>query len=444
MIFDFPIDKVEYEFDCKGDCLLDITINGRPVTGNVVYGHLLKSHNILKINFSKTDPTDTESFAVLKKFKVNDGDFLNAVKTLEYKIDNSKHKDAEEIIENNLYFGYVGSMEIILKQTTDLLKKAAWTIADKEFESVKWPLRGDIFRIKNFDNIYRDARYMFTGCQPPLTKELVDEIDNMSIKDLKIPLNMPNDRNTIEKWLSKSERITINGLEEFDSFVPANGVTDCLRNFVARGNVFMPPKMYFFNGEMLTGKEQTIQDVFTNDLTAKANLIFEYPSPWYSKQVLDEKISEAKKLGCHIALDLTWLPIANDKIDIDLNQISEVFVSMNKAWPTQDIRPAFRWSREKSRDDLDLQMEYCSYTKINVQVFMKLLKKFDIDYIYNYYRQDADSICKQFDLEKTSVLWFTKHKNYKHDPECYISDYYYLDDFVCIRELLAHKGKHFW
>ena len=51
MKFDFPIEKVEYAFELVGDCAVDVTINGRSVTGNIIHGHLLKGHNILQINF---------------------------------------------------------------------------------------------------------------------------------------------------------------------------------------------------------------------------------------------------------------------------------------------------------------------------------------------------------------------------------------------------------
>ena len=164
MKFDFPIESVEYEFELKGDCKIDITINERAVTGNVIHGHLLKGHNALKINFTKSDPTDTESYATLKQFKVNDGDFLDQVKAIEYTIDQTKHNDANDKIENNLYFGYIGSMEIILEQTNDPLRKAAWTIADKEFEYTKWPIKGNKHRSKDFETTnLRDLKFSNNG-----------------------------------------------------------------------------------------------------------------------------------------------------------------------------------------------------------------------------------------------------------------------------------------
>ena len=187
MNFDFPIDKVEYEFDLIGDCKIDVTINGRSVTGNTIHGHLLKGHNVLKINFTKSDPTDTGSYATLKQFKVNDGDFLDKVKSIEYKVDKSKHQDANDKIDNNLYFGYVGSMEILIEQTNDQLKKAAWVIADNEFEYTKWPIKGNKHRNKDFDTILRDAKFMYTGSTPPQSKAITKVVNETKLEDLRGP-----------------------------------------------------------------------------------------------------------------------------------------------------------------------------------------------------------------------------------------------------------------
>jgi len=441
MKFDFFIQNINFKFAVHGKSNVRLIFNGKSIR-NFRISKNIKKINTVQIIFSKENPADVKSFAVLERVDINGFNCVDKFKTLPYKIDRSKHNVKNDIINNNLYFGYVGSMEFDIEHADSKLSQAAWTIAYTDFEEVKWPLKGDLRRLKNFDNVYRDAKFLFTGCQPPLTKEIIDTVDTMRIKDLRMPLDVIADRKKVEDWFMASKRFSIEGLEHFEGFVPANGVTDCLRNFINKDNLYMPKKMYFLNGEMLTGR--MVKDVFTDEIKPKSNVIFEYPSPWYSNEQLDSKIKEAKDLGCYIALDLTWLPMAHGNIKIDLDGIDEVFMSMNKAWPVQDIRPAFRWSRKILKDDLDLQLEYCSYTKINVQVFMKLLEKYGIDYTYDRYEKDADYICEKFNLNKTSVLWFTKHPDYKHDQECHISDYYYLDDFVCIRELLAHKGKYMW
>ena len=442
MYFDFPIDSVEIQFEKFGACDIDLLLNGDRFDGDVIEGRELLPHNTLKISFTKDNP-DPGTHARLTKFLVNGGDFTDWLKTVDFIVDKQKHPDAKTKLANNLHFGYSGHMEVVLDQTDDILKKAGWVIANNEFKPVKWPLRGDMYRTKNFETVCRDAKFMFTGCQSPFTQEIEDEINSMCLKDLRVPMN-DSDRRTIESWINDSDRITLNRLRDFQSFVPANGVTDCLRNFLSQEKIYMPDKMYFLNREMMDDKRQKVINVFENDIEPGANVLFEFPSPWYSNRDLLDKINEAKELGCNIALDLTWLPMSNENIILDTKGINEIYFSMNKTWPIQDLRPAFRWSRIRLDDDLEIQNEYGLYTKANIQVFMKLLEKFSIDYVFEKYDQDAAQIIEKFGLDKTSVMWFTKRKNIKHDNGNTISQHYFLDDFVSIVNLLQYKGKYFW
>jgi len=104
MKFDFPIDKIELDFDLEGQSSIQLKINERPVSGNIIPGHLLKRYNIITIDFTKVDPKDTSAFARLKTFKVNDGNFLDKLKTLDYNVNKTKHPDAVSKIQNNLYY----------------------------------------------------------------------------------------------------------------------------------------------------------------------------------------------------------------------------------------------------------------------------------------------------------------------------------------------------
>ena len=444
MKFDFPIESVEYEFELKGDCKIDITINERAVTGNVIHGHLLKGHNALKINFTKSDPTDTDSYATLKQFKVNDGDFLDQVKAIEYTIDQTKHNDANDKIENNLYFGYIGSMEIILEQTNDPLRKAAWTIADKEFEYTKWPIKGNKHRSKDFETIFRDAKFMYTGSTPPKSKAITNVVNETKLADLRGPCTSDID-SKLWDWISKSPRIKMYG-EPFRHFTFSNGVSDSLESFVRKSRrvIMMPEKMYHIHGEIFDDTDLIRLDPFQKPIPLYADVLLEYPSPWYTNQELDDVIKQAKDKKAKIALDLTWLPVATDEIKLDLNGIDQIFFSMNKAWPIHDLRPAFRWSRERINDRQTFDYEIGMYPKTSVNMFMKLIDKFSFDHIYETVKDARAEIMKTFKLEPTSVLWFTKHESAKHDEKGHISKHYFLDEFVCIQKLLDFKDKYFW
>ena len=444
MKFDFPIDKVEYEFDLVGDCDIEVTLNKHPVVGNVIDGDLLKGHDVLGINFSKTDPTDTESYATLKKFNINDGDFLDQIKVLGYNVDKSKHKEAEDQISNNLYFGYVGSMEIVLEQTKELLKKAAWTIADKEFEYVKWPSKGKNHRHKDFRTVLRDAEFMYTGSTPPLSKDITIAVNETRLQDLRGPFP-DNVEHKLIDWMSKSERCRLDG-EPFKHFTFSNGVSDSLESFLRNSIsvIMMPSKMYHIHGELLQGTDLVRLDPFERPIPLYADVLLEYPSPWYTNDELDNVIKLAKDKKAKIALDLTWLPVATDKIQLDLNGIDQIFFSMNKAWPIHDFRPAFRWSRDRINDRQTFDYEIGIYPKTSANIFMKLISEFSFDYIYNTNKDNRSEIMQTFDLAQTPVLWFTKHQSAVHDEKGHISEHYFLDEFVCIQKLLDHKGKYFW
>jgi hypothetical protein len=446
MKFEFPVERIEYDFDLVGDCSVAITINGRSVSGNVVHGHLLKGHNILKINFTKKDPTDTKAYATLKYFKINDIHFTEDIKTIEYKIDNIEHRNAQTTIANNLYFGYVGSMEIVIEQTTELLKKAAWLIADEEFEHVKKsPMRGEMYREKNIENISRDAKFMFNGGLVGTDKEIDQYINSIQIRDLRKPIKMQSDRKRIENWINQSARINILNFDQHKHFSYSNGVLESVTSLMQGcKKLWMPSKTHFFNLEMLEDKDIDVKDVFNDEITEGSTLFFELPSPWYDNDSIDKKIREAKTKNCKVALDLTWLPMSNETIDIDLSKVDEIYFSMTKTWPLIDFRPAWRWSKEKVNDFQSIGSHYGYYTRAPASLFMQLIEEYSFDYVFDKHVTSAQEINKTFNMLPTNVLWFSTHKDVKHDDLKPIGNHYYLDEFVNIKKLLDFKGKYWW
>jgi len=448
MIFDFPIEKIEIKFKTTGSCVLKLTLNDQPIDLDdliVIGKEKIQSDNLLVIKFSKDQGDDTESFAELEYFKINGGDYSNWFKEHNYTIDKQKHPNASFGIINNGYFGYAGTLELQFQDCVDPLKIAGWTIADKEFEYIKYPLREGIYREKNFETVSRDAKYMFTGSIAPANKEINKVIDDLKIADLRIPLKFDEDRKRIEDWINQSSRVHLQELNNFDHFTYSAGNLDSLTSFVLPNQIiFMPSKMYYYHGELLEDKKVVRLDPWEQPLPLYANVLFEYPSPWYSTEELNKKIKEAKDKKCKIALDLTWLPVATDMINLDLSGIDQIFFSMNKTWPIHDLRPAFRWSRNKINDKQTFESKWGNYAKVPPNVFLQLIDQFPFDYVYERYNKDTISLCETFDLDRTSVLWFCKHESITHDENEHISRYYYLDDFVCTRKLLEYKDKYFW
>ena len=447
MTFDFPVEKIDIKFKTFGSCYLSFFINGIEIDVNgpvTILKDKIQDSNTINIEFLKAQPDDVHSYAELEYFKINDGDFSSWFKSHNYNINTKHHPDTKDIV-NNGYFGYAGKLEIKFEDCVDPLKIAGWTIADKEFEPIKYPLKDGIYREKTFETVYRDARYAFTGSLAPNTKEINDVVNSTSIGELRKPLRMDQDRKRIEEWINQSKRITLQGLDQLPYFSYSAGILDSMQTFIfACETLFIPHKMYYYHGELLSDKDINVKDAFKDDFVEGANVIFEYPSPHYDTQEIDHRIQKAKQKNCSVALDCTWMPITTETIDLDLSNVDEIYVSMNKTWPIHDLRPAFRWSRHKVNDKQAFESDWGNYVKVPPNMFLILMEQFPYDYVYDKYRDDAQQIRTQFGLEITSVLWFTKHESAKHDPNEYINKYYFLDEFVCLRKLLDFKNKYFW
>ncbi len=447
MKFDFPVEKIDIKFNTFGSCYLTCTMNGTEMNANnpiTITKDLIQGENTLCIKFSKAQSDDIDSYAELEYFKVNGGDFSQWFKSKTYNIDSNLHPEQEDIM-NNGYFGYAGELEIHFYDCTDPLKIAAWTIADKEFEPIKYPLKDGIYRDKTFETVYRDARYAFTGSLAPNTKEINDVINQSWIAELRKPLRMDQDRKRIEEWINKSKRISVKEFDQLPYFSYCAGILDSMQTFIFGCNtLYIPQKMYYYHGELLSDKNINVKDAFTDDFVDGANVIFEYPSPHYDTKEINDRIKKAKQNNCFVAIDCTWMPITTEVIKLDLSLIDELYVSMNKTWPIHDLRPAFRWSRTKVNDKASFETDWGNYVKVPPNMFLILMDQFSYDYVYDKYVDHAKEIRQYFGLEKTSVLWFTKHESAQHDTNEYINKHYFLDEFVCLRKLLDFKNKYFW
>ena len=443
MNVNFPINDIRFKFECKGTGKVTIVCNNKVIDDNVIVANDLKQNNNIQISFTKQDPADQESFATLKHFSINGYDHSEQFKFIPYQIDKSYHK-TQETINNNLYFGYIGSMSFVLTQKNDLLTQAAYKIAEEEFEYVKWPMvQGPHYREKTLENVVRDTRFMFMGSLAPRTDEIVEAIDSYQIKDAKFPMKVEESRKQIQDWINSSKRVSIKNFDMMQEFNFSGGIIPSLDSFANRAKtLYLPKKAYYFY-RYFENNNHKLKDVFNDTIEPNSHVLFELPTLYYSSEEIIEKIKEAKQKNCTIALDLTWLPISVANIEIDLDLVDEVYFSMNKTWPVDDIRPAWRWSKQKIKDASSFEMEITIYPKIPANLFMKLMESFSFDYVHDKYVKQVESLRKRFDLTQSPVLWFTKHESVKHDNNP-IFPGYYMDEFVCLRKLLDFKDKYWW
>ena len=443
MNVNFPINDIKFKFECEGTGKVRIVCNNKVIDNDIIVATDLEQANNIQISFTKQDPADQESFATLKHFSINGYDHSEQFKFIPYQIDKSYHK-TQETINNNLYFGYIGSMSFVLTQNNDLLTQAAWKIAEEEFEYIKWPMvQGPHYREKTLENVVRDTRFMFMGSLAPRTDEIVEAIDSYQIKDARFPMKVEESRKQIQNWINSSKRVSIKNFDMMQEFNFSGGIIPSLDSFANRAKtLYLPKKAYYFY-RYFENNNHKLKDVFNDTIEPNSHVLFELPTLYYSSEEITEKIKEAKQKNCTIALDLTWLPISVANIEIDLALVDEVYFSMNKTWPVDDIRPAWRWSKQKIKDASSFEMEITIYPKIPANLFMKLMESFSFDYVHDKYVKQVESLRKRFNLTQSPVLWFTKHESVKHNNNP-IFPGYYMDEFVCLRKLLDFKDKYWW
>lgn len=444
MKFDFYIEKIKFNFDIFGTGSVTISWNGNSIENFTVEKDIRQTNHV-SVSFRKADAGDEKSYAVLRSFLINGYDFTDDFKTLDYHVDTSKH-DVNTTLPNNLYFGYVGKIDFIIQCKNDLLSKAAWTIAENEFEYIKFPSKTDIFRPdKNKEMVISDARSCFFGFSNIEDKEMIDFINNLKLDELKIPLRKTDEQVYIQEWINQSNRISFLNFDAVPNFCFSDGIIESINSFMSRTReLYIPTKVFYMYREILEGRDIQLKDIFKDDLKKNSNVILELPSPWYSTDLILSTIKKAKSKNCKIALDMTWLPITNDAIDLDLNDVDEIYFGMNKTWPTTSYRPSFRWTRNYIQDVISFKWNHTAYSITSANIFLRLVKTYDIDYIYKKYLPIVDKINKVFELDKTPVLWFNRHKDIVHNDENYISRHFYHNELVGMKRLVKYHGKYFW
>ena len=98
------ITDIDFTIEQQGTGVLEIYINdNKPAfifsDGSMHFGQI-KEVNNLKIIFNKEDPADTSSFAKIKNVSINNTDFTEFFKTLDYTINQTLHPNTEKTIKN--------------------------------------------------------------------------------------------------------------------------------------------------------------------------------------------------------------------------------------------------------------------------------------------------------------------------------------------------------
>ena len=479
---------IDIDFTIKqhGTGILQIYVNDNKPTftfsdGSMHFGQI-KEVNNLKIIFNKDDPSDTSSYAVIKDVSINNTDFTEFFKTLNYTVDQTQHPKTEKTIKNNCYFGYIGELtweftnniidvqakesynkkltnnkELSLYEWTkndknytpeDFIHYASWLIAKKEHEeSIAYDPRLHLDKPNSYDEIKNRARLMYTGVYAPRDPAIEKLISSLTVEELRKQIDVNDFSITIKRWFEKSKLISILGVDTLQNLTFGNGVSDFIFSLInkSKKRFGILDNTYYYNFDMLDSKKSTIFDVVHPlECQEGETVLIEYPSPHYSTDELNDIIKKCISNKCYLAIDLTLLPITNQSIEIDLTPFNEIYFSMNKALPIDDLRSAIRFSKTKIHDHYSIMQQQRYYNRIGANLFLNFINNFDLDYVYNKHNGNIDDINITFNLTKTNLLWLSKSSEYKNPIDHMPSKHYNFNKLISISRLIENKDKFFW
>ena len=170
--------------------------------------------------------------------------------------------------------------------------------------------------------------------------------------------------------------------------------------------------------------------------------ILELPTPHHPTTEVTRLIGELKALGHKVVIDMTFMPVARDRITVDVSEADEIWISMNKAWDTGSLRPAWRFSLEPVPDPLTLAHQRQRYSEDALAAWCHVVATHGYDDVFRKHSDTYDHVCATFDLTVTNNLLAARKKGITWEP-MYTPNWNY-NDLVGTHNLIAHTGRHFW
>lgn len=116
-------------------------------------------------------------------------------------------------------------------------------------------------------------------------------------------------------------------------------------------------------------------------------------------------------LDIPVALDLAYVgSTLPKKIHIG-NNVEYVFYSFSKPFGVRNIRTGWLFTRniDKKLDALIYNAKYYNYYALDVAE--KIIKNFDINYIYNKYHNKQFQLCKELNIVPSDSVWLATSNN---------------------------------
>lgn len=239
---------------------------------------------------------------------------------------------------------------------------------------------------------------------------------NSVLKNIKL-INILNDTKiekvflkTYKKWLLSSKLNKLSGLDKFKYLNYANGSSQIFdyfydKNKTRRFRAFKGEYAYHFTSWRNHFKNWK----YINNLDIKKNdaVVISLPfSDTGSKhQDMEKLIDLCDRLNVPVLIDCCYFSMCKG-INFNFNHkcIKEIAFSLSKAFPVSRVRIGMRLSRMDDDDPLFFLNKLGLVNKIGAYIGLKIIKKFNFDYIYKKYSKKQKIYCEKLNLKPSSVV----------------------------------------
>ncbi len=240
--------------------------------------------------------------------------------------------------------------------------------------------------------------------------DLIKHVDQFSMADYN---NVPDSyiKNCMVEKLKSTKINKLVGYKPFKYQEVIIGVTQFIDNLVMKhglDNLQILEHDYKYYWRL----NQDIQYARIGNLKPNSEMIIGLPFPGHCAIHTDMKdiISECNEKNISLHLDCAWMGCVKN-VEFDFNQpcIKTFAMSFSKAYGLGWNRIGIRWSRSiDPTDSITIFNHHDMYNSSLIKIAYHYIKEFDIDYLWNKYKNAYDKICKETLTMPTDIVWLGK------------------------------------
>lgn len=215
---------------------------------------------------------------------------------------------------------------------------------------------------------------------------------------------------TFSRWIGSSKINKLKSLDNFKYRTFTNGTSQSFDNFYLKHKY---KRFRIFKGEYayhpITWKNLKFKWKYLEEETLKKNdaLIISMPfSDLGGKHPkMETVLKKAEKLNIPTLIDCCYFGICrNINFNFNYKCIEAITFGLSKVFPISNLRVGLRFTKEDFDDSIFVYDKFNYTNRLSQYISLQLIKKFNIDYIFNKYKKKQMIICKKLNIKPSDTV----------------------------------------